>query len=254
MELTPPPRRVSTGALPDPDELERLVREAHARFAQVGDGALSAVYPALARVDPGLFGICLVGVAGRLVGAGDIDVPFTIMSVAKPFVFALVCDAWGRTRRGRLLGVNATGLPFNSPSRRSSERGDGRTNPMVNPGAIATTSLVPGAVAEARWAIAPRRALALRRPGARARRGGLRLRVGDERPQPEHRPRCSWSFGRIDGDPAEATRPLHAAVLLSSDRARTSRVMGATLADGGVNPRHAASASSRRDAVATRSR
>ena len=65
------------------------------------------------------------------------------MSVSKPFVFALVCEALGAERARERLGVNGTGLPFNSLE--AVERsGDGRTNPMVNPGAIAATSLVPG--------------------------------------------------------------------------------------------------------------
>ena len=48
------------------------------------------------------------------------------------------------------IGVNATGLAFNALDA-IELRGDGRTNPMVNPGAIATTSLVPGATAGDRW-------------------------------------------------------------------------------------------------------
>ena len=51
--------------------------------------------------------------------------------------------ARARARRGERLGVNATGLPFNSLEA-VEQSADGRTNPMVNPGAIATTSLVPG--------------------------------------------------------------------------------------------------------------
>ena len=72
------------------------------------------------------------------------------MSVAKPFLYALVCEQLGREEVRRLIGVNATGLPFNSLA--AVERsGDGRTNPMVNPGAIAVTSLVPGADPEEKW-------------------------------------------------------------------------------------------------------
>src|SRR5690606_6951062 len=70
--------------------------------------------------------------------------------VAKPFVFALVCEAAGPARTRDCLGVNATGLPFNSVA--AVERSpDGRTNPMVNAGAIAATSLVPGGTADAKW-------------------------------------------------------------------------------------------------------
>jgi glutaminase len=72
------------------------------------------------------------------------------MSVSKPFVFALVCESLGSEEARRRLGVNSTGLPFNSLQAIEQSR-DGRTNPMVNLGAIATTSLVHGATAEAKW-------------------------------------------------------------------------------------------------------
>ncbi|RKH89751.1 glutaminase, partial [Corallococcus sp. AB038B] len=114
------------------------------------EGACSQVYPALARVDPRLFGVCVAGINGSSHGAGDVDHPFTLMSVSKPFVFALVCQALGPEVARRKLGVNATGLPFNS-AMAIDQSPDGRTNPMVNSGALATTSLVPGTSPEARW-------------------------------------------------------------------------------------------------------
>src|SRR5207249_3979403 len=82
--------------------------------------------------------------------AGDAEHEFAIMSVSKPFVFALVCEALGPEVAREKLGVNSTGLPFNSLSAVESA-GDGRTNPMVNSGAIATTSLVPGTTLDAKW-------------------------------------------------------------------------------------------------------
>ena len=138
---------VSTGGLPSVELLRSLVEEAYGRFRGNRDGETSTVYPALAGIDPELFGICVVGTSGDLFGVGDFEAPFTIMSVAKPFVFALVCDAIGVERARRFVGVNATGLPFNSLTA-VEQSADGRTNPMVNPGAIATTSLVPGASPE----------------------------------------------------------------------------------------------------------
>jgi glutaminase len=137
---------VSTGQLPPDPRVRRLVAEAYERFAANADGAVSTVYPALAEVPAGRFGICVAGIDGSLFPAGDADRAFTIMSVSKPFVFALVCQALDpETVRAR-IGVNATGLPFNSLE--AIERtGDGTTNPMVNAGAIAATSLAPGATA-----------------------------------------------------------------------------------------------------------
>ena len=113
------------------------------------DGDVSTVYPALGAVPPDLFGLCVVSLEGNEFVAGDVDVPFALMSVAKPFTLALVVDAsvpdacWS-------MGVDATGRPFDSVAA-VEESVDGRTNPMVNAGAIATTALLPGSDAAERW-------------------------------------------------------------------------------------------------------
>jgi glutaminase len=224
---------VSTGRLPDAENVQRLVVEAHERFASATGGATSQVYPALARVPDELFGICVVAVDGRVYAAGDADVEFTIMSVAKPFVFALVCDAIGPAETRRLVGANATGLPFDSLE--AVERSpDGRTNPMVNPGAIATTSLVPGNDVEARWRFIEE---------GLSRFAGRPLRVDEEvytsasRSNERNREivRLLASRNRVYREPLEAldlyTRQSSLGVTASDLAA-----MGATLADGGVNP------------------
>ena len=141
---------VSTGHLPGRELVQALVDEAHERFRDDARGEVSGVYPALARIAPDRFGVCLVGTTGREYAAGDADHAFAIMSVSKPFAFALVCDAAGADAARERLGVNATGLPFNSLA--AVERSpDGRTNPMVNAGAIATSAMAPGASLEERW-------------------------------------------------------------------------------------------------------
>ena len=96
---------VSTGALPPVEQVRALVAEAHERFATVGQGQVSQVYPALARVDPALFGICVVDATGGIVSVGQAGHEFTIMSVSKPFVFALVCDLIGATGARERLGT-----------------------------------------------------------------------------------------------------------------------------------------------------
>ncbi len=141
---------VSTGHLPPVEEVRKLVADAHARFKSNTEGENSQVYPALARVPSELFGVCVVGTSGNIYAAGDADHEFSIMSVSKPFLFALVCELIGADKAREKLGANATGFAFNSLA--GIERSaDGRTNPMVNAGAIATTSLVPGATTDAKW-------------------------------------------------------------------------------------------------------
>ncbi|OLL28153.1 glutaminase [Burkholderia sp. SRS-W-2-2016] len=224
---------VSTGQLPVPYVVERLVHEAHERFHTDTDGVVSSVYPALERVRPDLFGICLVGINGNVYAAGDVDYPFTIMSISKPFVFALVCQAIGAATCREQLGVNSTGLPFNSLS--AIERSpDGRTNPMVNSGAIATTSLVPGNSSLEKWDFI--------RQGL-SRFAGRELTVNEEvyasASQTNFRNRgianVLHGYGRLGCDPKTAT-DLYTRQCCLDINARDLAVMGATLADGGFNP------------------
>src|SRR3712207_3884061 len=105
---------VSTGGLPRPEVIRLQLEIAHQRFSHNEEGENSQVYPALSVVPRDLFGLCLASVNGAVHAVGDADHPFTIMSVSKPFVFALVCSALGSQEVRERLGVNSTGLPFNS--------------------------------------------------------------------------------------------------------------------------------------------
>ena len=238
MELLDPlidPRSsyISTGRLPPVDTVRRLTTEAHERFSSVSLGQNSQVYPALANVSPDLFGICVVGADGGVFSVGDADHEFTIMSVSKPFIFALICDIIGATGARERLGVNATGYAFNSLTGIERDK-DGRTNPMVNAGAIATTSLVPGANAEEKWKFIHE---------GLSRFAGRTLAVNEEvyvsASKTNFRNRSiAWmleSTGRIYCDPTEAVE-LYTRQCSLNVSARDLAVMGATLAHGGFNP------------------
>src|SRR5215470_3152711 len=224
---------ISTGHLPEPELVQRLVSEAHARFKSNSEGQNSQVYPALARVPSDLFGICVVGTSGRVYAAGDVDYPFSIMSVSKPFLFALVCERIGPDAAREKLGASATGLAFNSLA--AVERAvDGRTNPMVNAGAIATTSLVPGATADEKWTFIhdglsrfAGRTLPLNKEVyASASATNFRNRSIAQLLQ---------SYDRIHCDPVLAT-DMYTRQCSLNVNARDLAAMAATLADGGVNP------------------
>ena len=100
---------VSTGSLPPADHVRLLVNEAYERFRANSVGELSHVYPSLATVDPDRFGICVANTQGLTAEAGDADVEFSIMSVAKPFVFALMCSVHTPHTVAQFVGLNATG-------------------------------------------------------------------------------------------------------------------------------------------------
>ncbi len=142
---------ISTGRLPAETVVRALVEEAHQRFRSVREGTVATYIPALASADPNQFGIAVATTTGQLFEAGESALPFSIQSLSKPFLYALICQAVGERVVRERLGVNSTGLPFNSVQ--AVERADdGLSNPMVNAGAIAATSLAPGDTAAAKWA------------------------------------------------------------------------------------------------------
>jgi glutaminase len=180
-----------------------------------------------------LFGICVAGIDGQLFAVGDADHEFTIMSVSKPFIFALICDLIGATGARERLGVNATGHAFNSLAGIERDK-DGRTNPMVNAGAIATTSLVPGKTEAEKWHFSQQ---------GLSRFAGRNLSVNEEvyvsASETNFRNRSiAWmleSTGRLYSNPVEAVE-LYTRQCSLNVNARDLAVMGATLAHGGVNP------------------
>jgi glutaminase len=225
---------ISTGAPPPAERIRALVRAAHERFRTNDEGQNADHYPALARVPRDLFGICVAAVDGALFAAGDADAPFTIMSVAKPFVFALVCEELGVEAARAKIGVNATGLPFDSEMAVEMDE-DGLTNPMVNSGALATTSAVPGATVDAKWTFIEE---------GLSRFAGRDLRLNEEvyasASATNHRNRAIArlleGYGRLGFDPV-ATVDLYTRQSALEVTAADLAVMAATLADGGVNPR-----------------
>jgi glutaminase len=219
--------------LPPSELVQQLVDDAYQRYRGNNEGETSQVYPALERVPSNLFAVAVAGVSGRTFAAGDAQAEHTIMSVAKPFLYALVCQELGCWEVRRLVGVNATGLPFDSLA--AIERSaDGRTNPMVNPGAIAVTSLVPGGDPEEKWSFIV---------DGLSRFAGRRLSVDDDvyrsASETNYRnqgaARLLQSYGCIYSDPAEAV-DLYTRQSCLVVTARDLAAMGATLANGGVNP------------------
>lgn len=233
MIQSPPNPYISTGSLPEPVCVQELVNEAHKRFAGDREGKTSQVYPALARVPADLFGISIVGANGKVYEAGDTEYEFTIMSVSKPFVFALICGEIGVEEARAKIGANATGFAFNSLA--GIERHPkGLTNPMVNAGAIAVTSLTPGATHEDKWRYLHE---------GLSRFAGRTLPLNDEvfvsasetNFRNQSIARMLQSYGSIYLDPAEAV-DLYTKQCSLNVSAHDLAVMAATLADGGVNP------------------
>jgi glutaminase len=224
---------VSTGHLPAAGLVQTLLSEGHERFRSFNEGKVADYIPALARTPQDLFGLCVAGINGAIYTVGDVEYEFSIQSVSKPFVFALVCQALGGEETRRKIGVNSTGLPFDSVM--AIELNTDRTmNPMVNAGAIATSSLAPGATADAKWQFIH---------DGLSRFAGRKLTLNADVYESETATnqrnqgmaRLLESYGRIYFDPIEAT-DVYTKQCSLNVTVKDLAVMGATLADGGVNP------------------
>ncbi len=227
------PCAVSTGHLPAAERVAALVAEAHERYQPLDEGDVADYIPALARASRRLFGLCVVGVNGAVHSAGDCGHEFSIQSISKPFVFALICQEIGAEAAREKIGVNSTGLPFNSVM--AIELNVDRTmNPMVNAGAIATTSLAPGDTAEAKWAFIQ---------NGLSRFAGRNLALDEEVYRSEAATnlrnrgiaKLLEGYGRMYFDALETT-DVYTRQCSLNVTVRDLAVMGATLADGGVNP------------------
>jgi glutaminase len=225
---------VSTGHLPRVIECDSLVEYAYQRYRQIQDGAVADYIPVLAQADPNQFGLCVAGVNGEIHSAGDTSAEFSIQSISKPFVYALVCEAFGHDAVRDRIGVNNTGLAFNSVI--AIELNNGHPmNPMVNAGAIATTALVPGETPANQW-----EAIRLGLSKFAGRPLELDGEVYRSESETNHRNRAIArlleSYGRIELDPL-AVVDIYTKQCALRVSAKDLAVMGATLADGGVNPR-----------------
>ena len=140
-----------------PAEVDAAVKAAYAKYQSLQEGKNADYIPALAKVDPKLFGIAVVTADGKVYTAGNVKTEVSIQSISKVFTMAQVIQEQGADAISKTIGVDATGARFNSIIAIEGVRnvigtGAPEMNPLVNPGAIATTSKVRGATADAVWA------------------------------------------------------------------------------------------------------
>ncbi len=217
--------------LPTSPVLDYL-KQLHDEFSAVNDGTVATYIPGLAKANPNWFGICLVTATGSVYEVGDSQQPFTIQSISKPFVYGLALEDNGRTEVLNKVGMEPTGDAFNSISL---EPGTGRPrNPMMNAGAIATTSLIAGKSAQTRL----QRLLDMF-----ALYGGRNLIVDEAiyRSESEtgHRNRAIGhmlrNFDILTSDPTPSVE-LYFQQCSVSVTARDLGIMAGTLANRGINP------------------
>ena len=146
--------RPAARAAPRPPEIQAAVDAAFQRYRGLQEGKNADYIPALAQVDPRLFGIAVVTADGRVYTAGDVQTEVSIQSISKVFTMAEVIREQGPQAIAGTIGVDATGMRFNSivSIELAQKTGKSELNPLVNPGAISATSMVQGGSAEQVWA------------------------------------------------------------------------------------------------------
>ncbi|HQC76298.1 MAG TPA: glutaminase A [Mycobacterium sp.] len=203
-----------------------------AEYAGVPDGALADYIPELTDVDPGRFGLTLSASDGYLYASGDAHAEFTIQSISKPFTYALALESVGQEAVDAKIGVEPSGDAFNEIS--VDEKTKTPKNAMINAGAIAAVSLVPGANPDERFA---------RIRDFYSACAGRPLELDEQVYRSEkatgNRNRAIaymlTSFGVLDDDPDEVLDVYFRQCSLRVDSVDLAR-MAATLAGGGANP------------------
>src|SRR5688500_9866114 len=131
-----------------PADIQAALDAAYSKYKDLQEGANADYIPALAKVDSKIYGIALVTPDGKVYTSGDVKSEVSIQSISKVFTMAKVIEDQGADAIEKRIGVDATGMRFNSiVSVEFAQKalGGPEINPLVNPGAITATSMVEGA-------------------------------------------------------------------------------------------------------------
>ncbi|MGB7895564.1 MAG: glutaminase A [Microcoleus sp.] len=123
-----------------PEQLEAWAKEAINRSKS---GQIPGYIPLLAQADRQGFAVQIRAIDGQFLSWGSIPQTFPLMSVVKPFVLLYLLCELGEKRVFDCVGCEPSELPFNSLTQLEIDQGKPR-NPMINSGAIALASLIPG--------------------------------------------------------------------------------------------------------------
>jgi glutaminase len=220
-----------------PAEIQAALDAAHAKYKTLKEGKNADYIPALAKVDSNIYGIALVTTDGKVYTTGDIKSEVSIQSISKVFTMAKVIEEQGPEAIAKTIGVDATGMRFNSiVSIEFSQKslGGPEMNSLVNPGAIATTSMVKGATRDEVWKSIL---------GYYSEFAGRPLSVNQEvfKSEADTNQRnqaigyLMYAYGYIKANPMQAT-DVYTEQCSVSVSAKDLAVMAGTLANAGKNP------------------
>jgi glutaminase len=213
--------------------IESTVNGAYAKFKDAKGGANADYIPALAKVDPNIFGIAVVTTDGKVYTAGDISSEVSIQSISKVFTMAKVIEESGADSIPNNMGVDATGQVFNSINAVEQYKG-AEMNAMVNPGAITATSMVKGADYEEIWG---------KILGYYSDLAGRKLTVledvykseADTNQRNQAIAMLMFAYGHIKANPLQAC-DIYTKQCSVGVNAKDLAMMAATLANGGKQP------------------
>lgn len=213
--------------------IESALNNAFNKFKDLQEGKNADYIKELANVDPNIFGIALITTDGTVYTKGDITSMVSIQSISKVFTMAKVIEEQGPLVLQDKIGVDATGLPFNSIVAVEMHKGD-KINPLVNPGAIAATSLVQGNDSVAKWKEILRiqsdfagRQLSINRP--------VYISEAGDNLRNQAIAHLLLAYDRMYFDPVQAT-DIYTKQCALNVNAKDLATMAVTLANGGVNP------------------
>ena len=217
--------------------VDAAMKAAYDKYKTLQEGKNADYIPALAKVDPNIYGIALVGVDGSVNTMGDTKSEVSIQSISKVFTLAKVIEEQGPDAIAKTIGVDATGMRFNSIvaiEMAQKALGGPEMNSLVNPGAIATTSMVKGATRDEVW----KSILSFYSDFA-----GRALTVNQEvfKSEADTNQRnqaigmLMYAYGYIKAKPQQAT-DIYTEQCSVSVNAKDLAMMAATLANGGKNP------------------
>ncbi len=215
-------------------QINKVLKEAYEKFKD-DDGGKNADYiKELAVVDPKIFGISIVTAEGKVYEAGDTTAAVSIQSISKPFTAALVMQERGKAFLQSKIGVNATGLPFNSVIA-IELHGRTASNPLVNAGAIQSTSWVRAKDSKERWAKIKKN---MDDFAGRELQFNEKVYISEVNDNKSNQAIAKLldANNRMGSDPLEATT-VYTKQCSVNVAAHDLGMMGATLANHGVNPK-----------------
>jgi len=215
------------------EEIQKVLKEAYAKYKGDMGGKNADYIQALAIVNPKIFAITMVDSKGNIYEIGQTKDVVSIQSISKVFSAALVMSEKGSTFIQDKIGVNATGLAFNSIIAIEQKKGSA-SNPFVNAGAIQTTSWVKAKDSDERWAKIKANMSAFAGRDLKLNKEVYKSEVNDNK-RNQAISKLLDAYGRMGSDPLEATTVYTKQCSLNIS-SHDLAVMGATIANHGKNP------------------